>query len=185
MENIEFLNIIKARQSVRKFDNTKTIEEEMLARILEAGRLAPSACNSQPWTFILVDEPSLRQQVAKATISNLINMNKFTLDASALIVIVMEKPKLITQIGGSLKNKEYPLIDIGIAASQICLQAQAEGIGSCMIGWFDEKLIQKLLTIPAKKTIGLIIAIGHPIEGYKLRPKMRKIEEEVIRKNKY
>jgi nitroreductase len=119
------------------------------------------------------------------SISNLINLNKFTLEATAFIVIVMEKPKLVTQIGGSLKNKEYPLIDIGIAAAQICYQAQYDGVGSCMLGWFDEKKVKNLLQIPSQKTIGLIIALGYPIENYYQRIKMRKPLDEVVRRNKY
>jgi nitroreductase len=182
---MNFQELIRRRQSVRKYKSEQPIEEEKLMRILEAGRLAPSASNSQPWTFIVVDEPELRYQVAKATHGKLIGINKFVVEAPLLIVMVIEKPKITTQIGGAIKNKEYPLIDIGIAAEHMCLQAEEDGIGSCMLGWFDEKRIKKLLQIPRKKTVGLVISFGYAPEGYRLREKIRKPFDTVVKRNKY
>jgi nitroreductase len=182
---MDFQELIRRRQSVRKYQSDKPIEEEKLFRILEAGRLAPSASNSQPWTFIVVDEPDLRHKVAKATHGKLIGINKFVVEAPLLIVLVIEKPKITTQIGGAIKNKEYPLIDIGIAAEHMCLQAEEDGIGSCMLGWFDEKRIKKLLQIPRNKTIGLIISFGYAPEDYRLRDKIRKAFDTVVKRNKY
>lgn len=182
---MNFLELVTQRQSVRKFDASKTISQEIVNSIIEAGRLAPSACNSQPWTFIWIDDTDLKKKIAMATVSNLINLNKFTVDAAGILVLVMEKPKLVTQIGGSLKKKEYPLIDIGIASIQMCLQAEYEGVGSCMIGWFDENKIKSLLEIPKRKTVGLVIAFGYAIENYRIRAKMRKPIDEVFKKNRY
>ena len=107
--------------------------------------------------------------------------NKFVPQAPVIVVIVLEKPKLVTQIGGVIKNKEYPLIDIGIAAEHFCLQAAEEGLGTCMLGWFNEKSIKKLLHIPAKKSIGLLITLGYPADNYPVRSKIRK-ERYVFRK---
>jgi nitroreductase len=182
---MNFQELIRLRQSVRKYKSEQPIEEEKLMRILEAGRLAPSASNSQPWTFIVVDEPELRYRVAKATHGKLIGINKFVVEAPLLIVIVIEKPKITTQIGGAIKNKEYPLIDIGIAAEHMCLQAEEDGIGSCMLGWFDEKRIKKLLQIPRKKTVGLVISFGYAPDDYRLREKIRKPFDVVVKRNKY
>jgi len=182
---MEFQQLILKRQSVRRYDKSRPIEKEKLMRILEAGRLAPSASNSQPWTFVVVDEPVLVEKVSQATFSKLISFNKFVIDAPLHIIMVIEKPKMITQIGGSIKNKEYPLIDIGIAAEHMCLQAEEEGIGSCMLGWFDEKKIKELLQIPEKKSIGLVIPFGYPIVDYPLRKKIRKPIDKVVRWNKY
>ena len=182
---MDFQELINKRQSVRKYQSEKLIEEEKIFRILESGRLAPSASNSQPWTFIVVDKPDLLNQVAKATHGKLIGINKFVVQAPLLIVIVIEKPKITTQIGGAIKNKEYPLIDIGIAAEHMCLQAEEDGIGSCMLGWFDEKKIKKLLNIPKKKTIGLIISFGYAPDDYKVRKKIRKTQSEIIKRNTY
>ncbi|MCK5857489.1 MAG: nitroreductase family protein [Bacteroidales bacterium] len=180
-----FLELVKKRQSVRKYVLEKPIEAEKLDRILEAAQLAPSASNSQPWTFIVVNEPELTLKVAKATRGTLIGINKFVAQAPLLIVMVIEKPKITTQIGGTIKNKEYPLIDIGIAAEHMCLQAEEDGIGSCMLGWFDENRIKKLLNIPLKKTIGLVISFGYAPHDYPLRVKIRKNINQIVKINSY
>ncbi len=178
-----FIELATNRQSDRAYTD-KSIEKDKIKQILEAGRLAPSASNSQPWTFIVVDDKELKDKVAKATFSKLVSFNKFTVLAPVLIVMVIEKPRVITQIGGAIKNKEYPLIDIGIAAEHICLQAAELGIGSCMLGWFDAKKIKSLLDIPKNKTIGLVISLGYP-KSDKKRTKIRKAFDEVVKFNSY
>ena len=176
--------LINIRQSVRKYTD-KPVEPEKIEKIIEAVHLAPSACNSQPWKIIIVDEPELKNEVAKATFSKTISFNKFALEAPVIAVLVIEKAKLIAQIGGSIKNMEYPQIDIGIAASHFCLQAAEQGLGTCMIGWFDEKKIRQLLKIPEKRKIGLLITLGYPPEDYKVRKKIRKPVDEICGFNKY
>jgi len=179
-----FLDLVETRQSVRRYKPDK-VENEKLKRCLEAARLAPSASNSQPWTFVIIDQPELKEKVARQTFDTIVSFNKFVLEAPALLVMVIEKPKLVTQIGATIKKREFPLIDIGIAAEHFCLQATDEGLGTCMIGWFNERSIKKLLQIPAKKNIGLIITLGYPADGYNLREKSRKAFEEVVRYNRY
>jgi len=176
--------LINIRQSVRKYTD-KPVEPEKIEKIIEAVHLDPSACNSQPWKIIIVDEPELKNEVAKATFSKTISFNKFALEAPVIAVLVIEKAKLIARIGGSIKNMEYPQIDIGIAASHFCLQAAEQGLGTCMIGWFDEKKIRQLLKIPEKRKIGLLITLGYPPEDYKVRKKIRKPVDEICGFNKY
>jgi len=176
--------LINIRQSVRKYTD-KPVEPEKIEKIIEAVHLDPSACNSQPWKIIIVDEPELKNEVAKATFSKTISFNKFALEAPVIAVLVIEKAKLIAQIGGSIKNMEYPQIDIGIAASHFCLQAVEQGLGTCMIGWFDEKKIKPLLNISEKRKIGLLITLGYPPEDYKVRKKIRKPVDEICGFNKY
>ncbi|GAB1450533.1 nitroreductase family protein [Draconibacterium sp.] len=179
-----FQELIGKRQSVRKYQD-KPVEREKIEKIIEAVHLAPSACNSQPWKIIIVDDPVLKNDVARATFSKTISFNKFAVEAPVIAVLVIEKAKLIAQIGGSIKNMEYPKIDIGIAASHFCLQAAELDLGTCMIGWFDEKKIQKLLKIPEKRKIGLVISLGYPLDGYKLRQKIRKPLEGICGFNSY
>jgi nitroreductase len=105
--------------------------------------MAPSASNSQPWTFVIIIENELKNLVANSTFGPLKSFNKFVPQAPVIIAIVMEKPKIITEAGGRIKKKEYPLIDIGIAAEHICLQAAELGIGSCILGWFDERKVKE------------------------------------------
>ncbi len=182
MDGKKMLEFIRGRQSDRKYSD-KSVEKEKLDRILEAGRVAPSACNAQPWKFIAVTEPELIKKIAKAASAKILRMNSFIGQAPVHIVVVREKPNLSSKIGGTIKNKDYSHIDIGIASENICLQATAEGLGSCMIGWFDEDRLRKILSIPKSKRIDLIITIGYSLSN--LREKRRKAKEEVVSYNKY
>jgi nitroreductase len=181
---MNFQELINQRQSVRKYQS-KPVEIEKLEKLIEAVHIAPSACNSQPWKLIIVNEPDLKNEVANATISKAISFNKFALEAPVIAVFVMEKAKLVAQIGGRIKNREYPEYDIGIAAEHFCLQATELGLGTCMIGWFDQKKIQKLLNIPRNRKIGLLITLGYAPEDYKMRKKIRKPLNEIYGFNSY
>jgi len=181
-EGKEILSLITSRQSDRKYSD-RQVEEEKLSRIIEAGRMAPSACNAQPWKFIVVTESELIARVAEAASAKLIGMNGFVGQAKAIIVVVREKPNLSSKVGATIKNKDYSLIDLGIATENICIQAKAEGIGSCIIGWFDEGEIRKLLSIPKSKRVELLITLGYSLSEQ--REKRRKPEEEVVSYNKY
>jgi len=181
---LKFLDLVKKRQSVRRY-LSKEIEPDKLQRCLEAARLAPSASNSQPWSFIVVNNPEIKDKVAKLTFDQVISFNKFVVQAPVLVVFVIEKPKIITRIGSFIKKLEYPKIDIGIAAQSFCLQAAAESLGTCMLGWFKEAPIKNLLNIPTDKKIGLIVSVGYAPEDYKLREKSRKSFAEVVKYNSY
>ncbi len=181
---MKFSELVLHRQSDRRYTD-KMVEKEKLDRILESGRLAPSASNSQPWHIIVVDDPELAKKTGEACHDGFSGINKFAKDAPVILVIVLEKPKLITKIAAMIKRREFPLIDIGIISSQICLQAAEEGIGSCMIGWFKEKRVKELLKIPEKKRIGLIITLGYVPEDYQTRKKIRQKPEEIISYNSY
>lgn len=182
--DMNFQELIEQRQSVRRYQD-KPVEKEKLQQIIKAVHLAPSACNSQPWKLIIVDDPELKNNVAKATFSKTVAFNKFTVEAPVIAVLVIEKAKLIAQIGGSIKNQEYPQYDIGIAAEHFCLQAAELGLGTCMLGWFDEKKIQQLLNIPRKRKIGLVITLGYQPKDYKQRKKIRKPIDEIFGFNSY
>jgi nitroreductase len=180
---MDFLDLVKKRYSVRAYSD-KPVEPEKIERCIEAARLAPSACNSQPWTFIVVDDSQIKNSLADTTSNKLLPLNHFTKQAPVMIVIVLEKPKLTSELGSLIKDREYPLIDIGIAAQHICLQAVTEGLGSCMLGWFDEKKAKRILEIPVGKRIGLMITLGYPAnKERKIRP--RKKMQEIVRFNGY
>jgi nitroreductase len=178
-----FLELASKRQSVRKYQE-KPVEREKMERCIEAARLAPSACNSQPWKFIIVDEPELKDKLSKETFGKLISFNHFSIQAPVLAVVVDEGTNLTAGIGGIVKNKQYNLFDVGIAAEHFCLQAAEEGLGTCMLGWFDEKRVKELLKIPSSKRVGLIITVGYP-ETDNVRPKSRKTIEDIKSYNKY
>jgi len=119
-----FADLIRTRQSVREYQ-PRPVADENLQRLIEAVRLAPSASNSQPWRLIIVNDPELKDRVARAAYSPLITFNRFALQAPVIAVLTIERPGLVTRIGARLKNREFPLIDIGIAAEHFCLQARA------------------------------------------------------------
>lgn len=181
-EEIDFLKLAEERQSDRKYHD-KPVEEGKLLRCLEAARLAPSACNAQPWTFIVVNDQELKNAIARETSSGIIPINHFTQQAPLQVILVMEQPNITSRFGEIVKDKKYTLMDLGIAASHFCLQAAAERLGTCMIGWFNEKKVKQLLNIPKDKRPMLIITLGYP--AGKKRKKIRKSMDEVIRYNSY
>jgi nitroreductase len=181
---VDFSKLIQIRQSVRNYQD-RPVESWKMEKLIESVRLAPSASNSQPWKLIIVDDPELKNRVAYAAYSKLVSFNKFAPGAPVIAVLTIEKPKLITQIGGRLKDREFPLIDIGIAASHFCLQAAELGLGTCMLGWFDEDKIKKILQIPAKTRLGLVITLGYADEDETLRKKIRKSKERMSGINSY
>jgi nitroreductase len=180
---MKFIELVQQRQSVRAYSE-KAVERDMLLRCIEAARLSPSACNAQPWKFVVIDEDPLRQEIARETYNNIAPFNKFAMQAPVIVVIVMERPNTLSQIGGRIKNKDFYLFDIGIAAEHFCLQAAEEGLGTCMIGWFNEKNIKELLQVPPKRHIGLIITVGYP-KNEDIRKKKRKDAGDIASFNQY
>lgn len=179
-----FIDLVKKRQSTRKYTD-RPVPENAMKKCLEAARLAPSASNSQPWKFIVVDEPELKAAISSKTYDKVLRFNKFVDQAPVLLVITLEKEKAITRLGRAVKNKEWRLMDVGIAAEHFCLQAEELGLGTCMIGWFYEQEVKDLLGVPKDTSIALMISVGYPPEGYRTREKSRKSHEEIVRFNKY
>jgi len=177
---MDFSELILHRQSCREYLD-KPVEKEKILQCLEAARLAPSATNSQPWKFIVIDEPELKEQIADCAAS--LGMNYYTHKVPVLIAVVLERMNVASSMASVLQNKEYSLLDIGIAVSQFCLQATDIGFGTCIIGWFNEKKIKKLLRVTGNKRIPLIIAIGYSQSP--IRKKIRKPLEKIINWNRY
>ncbi len=180
---MKFIELVNKRQSTRKYNSTP-ISREDLDLCVESARMAPSACNAQPYSFIIVDDPELKNKVAGETFGLFDKFNKFTLNAPVMVVIVMEKANITSKVGTMLKKIDFPLIDIGIAAEHFCLQATELGIGTCMIGWFNEKPIKEILNISKNKSIGLLISVGYP-EKDSLRLKVRKESTTFTFYNRY
>lgn len=145
--------------------------------------MSPSACNSQPWKFIVVTDPILLSKLSEAATEKYTGMNSFIAQAPVQLIIVRENPNFSSRFGSAVKQKDYSRIDIGIAAENICLQATAEGLGSCMIGWFNEKMVRDTLGIPSRKRVELIITLGYSAAKY--RTKKRKPKEVTISYNRY
>ncbi len=180
---MSFIDLANKRYSVRNYKDT-LVPKEQLERCIEAARLAPSACNSQPWKFIIVDEPQLRSQLAKAAFEGLLDFNHFAFNAPVLVLIVSQKQKMSAKLGGIIKSRDFHLMDIGIAAEHFCLQAAELGLGTCMLGWFNQKKVKKTLSIPTLKRVELIISVGFAADET-TPAKKRKPINEILTYNKY
>lgn len=180
---MNFLDLAKKRQSVRSYDPNHPVEIDKLNYILECARLAPSACNAQPWTFVVVDQPDIREKTTEAIADKTLGMNHFAKNAPIHIIVVEQSANLTSTIGGKIKGKHFPHIDIGIAVEHITLAAAEQGLGTCIIGWFNEKKMRKALSIPDSLRPILAITLGYSTE--KERDKKRKKWDDVIRFNTY
>jgi nitroreductase len=180
---MEFLELVRKRYSCRQYD-ARPVEREKIEQCLEAARLAPSASNSQPWTFVIVDELGLKDRLAGETFGRLLSFNHFSLQAPVLVALVAESPGVITRIGQFLKNRPFYLIDLGIAAEHFCLQAAELGLGTCMLGWFSARGVSRLLGIPSGKRTELVITLGYPA-GDDTPEKKRKAIDQIRAFNKY
>lgn len=172
---MDFLTIANHRQSCRSYDENRPVEQEKLDAILEAVRLAPSACNGQPYHLTVCQGDSAKE-VAKATMG--MGMNKFAMQAPVLIVISEMPYVKSAALGAKLKKNDYRSIDIGIAAAYLTAEATAQGLGSCILGWLDDDKLRKIcgLEFPAR----LVITLGYPREDDKLRSKKRKEISDLI-----
>ena len=171
---MNFTEIALTRQSCRQYDPQRTIEKEKLSAILKAGQLAPSACNGQPYHFT-VCRGALAKEVAAACGG--MGMNKFALQAPVLLVISEEPYVKTAALGAKLKHNDYRSIDIGIAAAYLTAEAAVQGLGSCILGWFDDEKIRSLCGL--SRPVRLVITVGYAVEGEKLREKKRKSIEEL------
>ena len=171
---MNFLEIANNRQSCRSYNKDRAVEEEKVERILEAARLAPSACNGQPY-FITVCKGEVAARVAKCTQG--MGMNKFASDAP-LQLVISEMPYVASAaLGAKVKKNDYRSMDIGIVSAYITCQAAAEGLGSCILGWLDSEKIKAELMLEGE--VRLVICIGYPSDGDKLREKKRKSLEKL------
>jgi nitroreductase len=173
---MNFLEIAKARQSCRAYDETKEIEQEKLEAILEAARLAPSACNGQPW-HITVCQGDLAKEVAPLT-KGMGGMNKFAVQAPILLVISEQPYVRAAGLAAKAKNNDYRSMDIGIAVAYLTAEAAAQGLGTCILGWFDDEKIRGICGLD--QPVRLVITLGYPGQGDKLREKKRRDPEELV-----
>ena len=172
---MNFSEIAQTRQSCRSYDENRPVEQEKLDAILESVRLAPSACNGQPY-HLTVCQGETAKQVAAATQG--MGMNKFASQAPVLIVI-SEKPYVKSAaLGAKVKGNDYRSIDIGIAAAYLTAEAAAQGLGSCILGWLDDEKIRKICNLDAP--VRLVITLGYAKEGDPLRKKKRKDMDELV-----
>ena len=170
---MNFTEIAQARQSCRAYDPDRSVEQEKLDAILEAVRLAPSACNGQPY-HLTVCRGETAKAVAKATMG--MGMNKFAAEAPILIVISEEAYVKTAALGAKVKGNDYRSIDIGIAAAYLTAEAAAQGLGTCILGWLDDEKIRSLCDLT--RPVRLVVTLGYAADTP--REKKRKSIDELV-----
>ena len=173
---MNFTEIALARQSCRAYDPDCPVEQEKLDAILEAVRLAPSACNGQPY-HLTVCRGEAAQAVAKATMG--MGMNKFAAQAPVLIVLSEEPYVKTAALGAKVKGNDYRSIDIGIAAAYLTAEATAQGLGTCILGWLDDEKIRAICGL--SRPVRLVVTLGYPADTprEKKRKKIADLVSEV------
>lgn len=179
---MELKKIIEDRRSIRKFQE-KPVEREKINACLEAARLAPSACNSQPWEFVVIDDPKIKEAFCKAAFSGIYAQSKWAADAPAFIVAISDKGNFMTRIGNFVRGTTFYLVDHGIACEHIVLRAWDLGLGTCWMGWINASALAKFLKLPGGKKVEHVIPIGYPAETPQPRP--RQPLESIVSYNEY
>lgn len=172
---MNFTEIANNRQSCRAYNPDRAVENEKLQAVLESARLSPSACNGQPY-HITVCKGESAKKVAKATQG--MGMNKFATQAPVMLVI-SEKPYVNSAaLGAKVKHNDYRSIDIGILSAYITAEATAQGLSTCILGWFDERKIREICGVDGQ--VRLVITLGYANDDDKLRRKKRKNSDELV-----
>lgn len=157
---MDFLELAGKRESCRSFLQDP-VEKGKIDRCLEAARLAPSACNGQPWRFIVVESDPLRSTLAGKAFSGIYKMNAFAIEAPVIVAVVTLRTRAAATFAGLFRRFSYPLIDIGIACEHFVLQATEEGLGTCWLGWFDDRAVGNLLGLGFGEKVHILLAVGY------------------------
>ncbi|MFX0092472.1 MAG: nitroreductase family protein [Candidatus Hodarchaeota archaeon] len=166
---MEFLEVIKTRRSIRKYLETP-VPDESLQRILDVGRIAPSAANKQPWHFILIKDKTQQLKIKPAY------DREWLQNAPVILIVCVDINKGWTRADG----REYSTVDAAITMHSMILAAANEGLGTCWIANFKELELKKVLNIPENITPIAMTPIGYPDSEEKLRPFERKTLKEIL-----
>ncbi|MHB8094022.1 MAG: nitroreductase family protein [Candidatus Aminicenantales bacterium] len=152
--------LIRSRRSIRRY-LPDPVDREKIRLCLEAARMAPSAENSQPWRFLIVDDPALKERLAAEAFTGIYSMTNFAAQAPALVV-VLASPRLLTLAAGrGIQGVPFHFIDLGIAGEHFILKAEEMGLATCWIGWFNVRRTRRLLKIPRRFRIAALLALGY------------------------
>ena len=158
-----FIDLVRKRRSVRRY-RPDEVPHELIEQCLEAVRYAPTACNTQSWKFIVV-EGALKERLVEESLGGVVVPNRFAAGAPVVVVIASDLDMVAHRIGGKLKGIDYYLIDAGIAGEHFALQAVELDLGTCWIGWFDQKAVKRVLSLPAGWKICSMLTLGYPSEA--------------------
>ncbi len=177
---MDFLDIMQQRKSCRAYQIGRTIPREELLKIIEAGRLSPSGCNSQPWRFILVDSPEAKEKLCDAVVvGDGITGAPWRHNVSAFVIFVEQPAKVMPSVIAHYKNSQrFAQGDLGAACMNMCHEAFSLGIDSCIIGMNDQNKMEQYFGIPHGCEVRLVLALGYSAETGSFQ-KVRKSLEEV------
>lgn len=173
-----FNQLVHQRRSIRNYSD-KLVEKEKIVQCIEAARVAPSAENVEPWRFVILTEPELKERFCNDAFSGVYSFTKWAAKAPVIIVILAKPDILANRIGKQIQGTNYYLIDIGIAGEHLVLQAQELGLGTCWIGWFNATKTQKFFNIPSSYKVVSLISMGYP-QNTPMKEKKRKKLEEIM-----
>jgi len=169
--------IIQRRRSIRRY-SPQPVEKEKILACLEAARLAPSAENAQPWRFLVIDDPELKDKVSKKAFSGIYSSCRFAAQAPVLVLMMAKLDVLANRLGRLVQGTQFYLLDLGIAGEHFVLKAEELGLGTCWIGWFKARAVRKLLKIPKKYRLVAMFSVGYPekkLSGGHIRKSLEEI----------
>jgi len=173
-----FRRLVSERRSIRRYLD-QPVEREKILTCIESARMAPSADNVQPWRFLIIDDPEVKQALSKEAFSGIYSISRFAAKAPVLILILARLDIIANRIGKQIQGIHFYLIDIGIAGEHLVLQAEELGLGTCWIGWFNIRRTRKFFNIPRKYKVISLLSMGY----YQSRPsrqRKRKRLEEIV-----
>lgn len=169
---MEFTDLIRARESVRNYDPDRPVPEETLRKILDAGRLAPSACNYQPWKFLLISSPAMLEKVRACY------HREWFKEAPHVLVVTGLKDQAWNRTYDGYNSIET---DAAIALTHMILAAENEGVATCWIAAYDPEMLRKALKLGKNQIVFGITPLGYPKSGYrKSDTKKRKPLEDIV-----
>ena len=168
-----FLAVVRTRRSCRAYDPARPVPPAAIAACLEAARLAPSACNRQPWRFVVVQDAATRAAIyEEARLPGI--AHRWLQDVPAIVVLCVERELVTHKLAPAVSGVPYHLVDAGIAGEHFVLAATAQGLGTCWIGWFRPPVVRRLLDLPGGVDAVALLALGYPAAGDAKAPRPRR-----------
>ncbi|MBD3373753.1 nitroreductase [candidate division KSB1 bacterium] len=155
--------LFRSRRSIRRFKEYG-VDRDIIKECIDWARMAPSAENSQPWRFIVLDDPELRLKTGEKAFPHVFRASRWALKAPVLIVLCAHLDFIANRMGKLFTGIPYYLIDIGIAGEHFALAAHGHGLGSCWIGWFSPKGVKQALDLPRTLRPVALFAVGYPAQ---------------------
>ena len=179
---MDFEALQRQRKSCRAFA-PKPVPRELLTRLVDTARLSPSACNSQPWHFIVVDGAEAKANMVDALVDDGLTGCPWGDKVPAFILICEEKAQLKPAVGDRYGSQYFSQMDIGMAAMALCYEATSMGLGTCLIGTMNQAKLHQSFGIPEERPVRLIVTVGYPAKETAPRPKVRKELDDILSYN--